>query len=163
MKVKLWMLMALLTWTHPRLIAKPAEIDTISARFFAFAPNAGGQEIYAASYLRQQIEYTLFLNRSVSAGTSSLAGGTASFRFYALDYDHFWQLYAQAGAGLSTGGPLAEILWGLTIPMIPLWLPTGAPKYVPQIRIDVANQFYFSKTRAITWSVPLWLGFSVPF
>ena len=143
--------------------AKPAEVDSVSARFFAFAPNAGGQDVYSVSYLRKNIEYSLFANQSLSAGSYPLTGATVSYRFYALDYSNFWQFYVQGGAGLSTGGPLGEILWGVTIPMIPLWLPTASPKYVPQIRIDVANQFYVSKTRVITWSVPLWVGFSVPF
>jgi len=160
-KLRNFLALVALLWSARAYTAE--ENSHLSAKAIAFAPNAGGQEAYTLAYENKNREYFLFANKSLSAGEKPLIGGGYSFRFPICDENCFWQFYVQLGGGLSTGGPFGEVLWGAMIPIVPIWLPMKAPKYVPNLRIDFANQFYASKHRAITWSYPLWLGISIPF
>jgi hypothetical protein len=149
------------------LFAVPARAaDTrynLTAQGKALAPNAGGQDAYALRLGTNNWEVAGFVNQYITAGGVPLIGGTFDFRLPVCDDSCFWQFFAQAGGGISTGGPLAEITWGTQIPLLPLWLPTRAPPYVPQLRIDFTSQFIFIRYRAVTWSYPLWAGISIPF
>lgn len=129
----------------------------------ALAPNAGGQTAYSLRLATNNWEAGAFSNQYIIAGDYPLTGATYAWRFPICDDSCFWQFFAQTGAGLSTGGPLAEITWGAVIPLLPLWLPSAAPRYVPAIRLDITTQLIFIRWRAITWSYPLWIGVSVPF
>ncbi len=121
---------------------------TYSLQAIAYAPNAGGQEAYALRRATDDNEWTLFVNRALYAGDYPLTGATYAWRFPVCDQSCFWQFYVQAGAGLSTAGPILEVLWGTTL----LWT----------MRVDVATQMFFQTNRMITWSYPLWVGISMP-
>jgi hypothetical protein len=160
--------LAALLATLALLIAAPAQSATsdryqVAAQGVALAPNAGGQQAYSLKLAHGDWEAGAFSNQYVTAGSYPLSGGTFDWRFPVCDDQCFWQFFAQAGAGVSTGGPLAEITWGAVIPLIPLWLPTRAPPYLPALRIDITTQLIFVRWRAVTWSYPLWVGLSVPF
>ena len=115
----------------------------------AMAPNAGGQEAYALRRANNEREWSLFMNQYLLAGGYPLSGISYAKRFPICELHCPIQAYVQAGGGLSTAGPLIELLWGTNI----FWLA----------RIDIATQIYFSTKRVIFWSYPLWVGFSVPF
>jgi hypothetical protein len=136
---------------------------TATSQVGAFAPNAGGPQAYTLRLAHGAWEAGMFSNQYVIAGDYPLTGGTFDWRFPVCGTECFWQFFVQLGAGASNGGPLAEITWGTMIPALPLWLPIAAPRYIPQIRIDITTQMIFIRYRAVTWSYPLWLGISVPF
>ena len=166
--------MALVLKKAARLIALVMLLGTTSAfaaeknwtatfQVGAFAPNAGGQDAYGLRVHRDNREYTLFSNSYLMAGAYPLTGAIYSWRFPICDETCWWQFFAQIGAGVSTAGPLAEIVWGSQIPLAPLWLPRSAPKYLPSLRFDVTTHMIAVPYRLVLWSYPLWLGISVPF
>jgi len=136
---------------------------TLTLQAMAFAPNAGGQEAYAVRMHQADREYSLFANRYLMAGQYPLVGGVYSVRFPVCDETCWWQFFVQLGAGISSAGPLTEIIWGTMIPIAPLWLPRPSPKYLPAIRLDIATQMIIVPQRLVIWSYPLWLGISLPF
>lgn len=136
---------------------------TATTQIGAFAPNAGGQTAYSLRLAQHNWEAGVFSNQYVIAGDYPLTGGSLDWRFPICDTECFWQFFVQVGGGLTNGGPLAEVTWGMIIPALPIWLPTSAPKYIPQLRIDITTQLIFIRYRAVTWSYPLWIGLSVPF
>lgn len=135
----------------------------VTAQAKALAPNAGGQDAYSLRVGTNNWEVGAFANKYITAGGVPLIGSTFDWRLPICDDSCFWQFFAQAGGGLSTGGPLAEITWGTMIPLAPLWLPVRAPRFLPQFRLDFTSQFIFVRYRAVTWSYPLWAGISFPF
>ena len=136
---------------------------TLTTQGAALAPNAGGQVAYTLKLYDGTYEYGGFSNQYLLAGDLPLSGITASKRFHVCDDSCWWKFFVQTGAGLSNGGPLAQISWGTMIPLAPIWLPMSAPRYYPALRIDMTTQFIFIQYRAVTWSYPLWVGISVPF
>lgn len=149
------------------LAAAPARaVDTrynLTVQGKALAPNAGGQDAYALRLATNNWEIGGFSNQYITAGGRPLMGGTFDYRFPICDDSCFWQFFAEAGVGASTGGPMADVTWGTNIPLLPVWLPTSSPKYVPQLRLDFTTQFIFIRWRAVTWSYPLWAGITIPF
>jgi len=121
---------------------------TYSLMLQSLAPNAGGQQAYALRRGTDKIEMSLFANRSLYAGNFPLMGATYDWRFAICGRSCFWQFYAQAGVGLSTAGPMVEILWSSIL----LWT----------VRIDMATHLIVIPNRVITWSYPLWVGFAIP-
>ncbi len=136
---------------------------TVSAQALALAPNAGGQEAYTLRLATNEWEGGVFSNQYILAGDKPLTGAFYDLRFPICDDSCFWQFFVQTGAGLSNGGPLAQITWGTVIPLLPIWLPFSAPRYVPSLRLDITTQMIFIRYRAVTWSYPLWAGISVAF
>ena len=123
---------------------------TISAQGIAFTADAGGQSAYSLRFSDSNIwEYSLFLNEYIVVGAFPLVGAVASKRWSLCGSYCPLNLYAQLGVGLSNIGPMVELIWGSTW----LWIA----------RIDVASHMYVSRERVITWSLPLWLGLSIPF
>ena len=157
------LIVAILFATSSAAAAVADDRYTITSQVGAFAPNAGGQEAYTLRLSRGDWEGGAFSNRYVIAGDYPLTGAFVDRRFAICGTECFWQFFVQFGAGGSNGGPLAQITWGTIIPALPLWLPTSAPRYVPQIRLDITTQLIFIRYRAVTWSYPLWVGVSVPF
>lgn len=135
----------------------------LTAQGMALAPNAGGQEAYTLRLATNDWEAGVFRNEYITAGDYPLMGGTFEWRFPICDDACFWQFFVQAGGGGSTGGPVAHITWGTQIPLLPIWLPTRAPPYVPALRIDFTTQMIFIKWRGVAWSYPIWAGITVPF
>lgn len=119
-----------------------------SLQLKALAANAGGQDAYALRRVTEDIEWSLFQNTYLRAGSLPLMGSIYSWRHSFCDQSCLIQVYCQGGIGLSTAGPVLEMLWGTNL----FWL----------VRVDVATQIYFSTTRVIFWSYPLWVGFSIP-
>lgn len=127
----------------------------------AFAANAGGQEAYALRAHQGTGEGHVYINRSLTVGNLPLGGAGYDFRFNACD-ECFWKFFVQTGGGLSNAGIYAELLWGMTVPLLPIWLPMNPPRYVPHLRLDFATHLIFGQLRPITWSYPLWLGIGIP-
>jgi hypothetical protein len=149
------------------VIAAPAFAEGkryhVTAQLGALAPNAGGQEAYALKLATNDWEASVFSNQYLLAGSLPMTGVIYDYRFPICDDSCFWQLFFQAGGGLSNGGPVVDMSWGTVIPLLPLWLPTRAPPYYPALRIDFTTQMILIRWRAVTWSYPLWVGISVPF
>lgn len=135
----------------------------VSMQYAAMAPNAGGQTAYTLRYANDDWEVGGFSNQYLQAGGYPLTGAFYEKIFKLCRKDCFWQFNLQAGIGLSNGGPFTQITWSSIIPLIPIWLPFQAPKYVPALRLDITTQMIFIPYRAITWSYPLWAGISYPF
>jgi hypothetical protein len=127
----------------------------------AFAANAGGQDAYAMRLNHARDEFHLIANRSLEVGGLPLVGGGYDLKFDMCD-ECFWKFFIQTGGGLSNAGPYGELLWGLTVPIIPIWLPTRPPRYLPHLRLDFATHLLFSQLRPSTWLYPIWLGVGVP-
>lgn len=137
---------------------------TISSQYAALAPNAGGQIAYSARLAKDDAwEASVFNNQYLLAGERSYIGGVYSWRFPVCLKNCWWKFFAQTGAGISNAGPIGEITWGTELPLLPLWLPRAAPRFVPALRLDVTSQFILIQYRAITWSYPIWAGISIPF
>ena len=134
----------------------------VAMQLAALAPNAGGQDAYSLKVEHDNIEYSVFSNQYILAGSFPLSGATAEYRWDICGRDCWWQFFLQAGGGGSNGGPIGQITWGSAIPLVPFWWPTSAPKYVPALRLDFTTQFILIQWRAISWSYPLWIGLSVP-
>lgn len=135
---------------------------TLTMQTLSLAPNAGGQTAYSARLLSSDFEYGVFSNTYLLAGNYPLTGAVMNYHMPLCEKDCWWQFFAQAGGGISTGGPLAEITWGMILPLVPLWLPTKAPKYYPALRLDITSQFIFIRNRALIWNYPMWIGLSLP-
>jgi hypothetical protein len=135
----------------------------VSAQYAAFAPNAGGQTAYSLRYATGDQEFGVFSNQYLMAGDYPLTGATYEKVMPLCKKDCFWELNLQAGAGISNGGPLIHLTWSSVVPLLPLWLPRRAPRFVPALRLDLTTQMILIQTRAITWSYPLWAGISYPF
>lgn len=135
----------------------------ISAQYAALAPNAGGQTAYSLRYSSSDWEMGVFSNQYLLAGDYPLTGIIYEKVLPLCKKDCFWDFNVQGGAGISNGGPLLHLTWSSIIPLIPIWLPTRAPRFVPALRVDITTQMILIPTRAITWSYPLWAGLSYPF
>ncbi len=149
-------------WIFSSSIFGKTERYQIAAQSTALAPNAGGQEIYSLKLSRTDWEASLFSNQSISAGNMPYTGAVLLKRFSLCDESCFWQFFVQLGAGGSNGGPITEMTWGTIIPLLPIWLPLSAPKFVPALRIDITTQIVYIRWRAVTWTYPFWIGISVP-
>ncbi len=122
---------------------------TVSAQGLALAPNAGGQRAWSLRLAENdQVEYSLFVNEYLVTGSVPLTGVSYGWRYSLCGRICPLRMFAQLGAGVSTAGPVVEVIWSVT----PLWL----------LRVDIATHFYFLTDRAILWSYPFWLGVSVP-
>jgi hypothetical protein len=121
---------------------------TYSLQVAALAPNAGGQQAYALRRSTDEDEWFLFSNNYLETGKFPLTGAGYNWRFPICDQDCFWQFYVEVGGGISTAGPMAEVIWGMNF----LWVT----------RLDIGTHFYLTQNRLITWSYPLWAGISVP-
>ena len=130
---------------------------TYSLQAMALAPNAGGQMVYALRRGTNDREMSVFANTYLYAGDYPLTGAIYSWRFPIVNDDWFWQLYVELGAGISTAGPMAEILWGT----IMLWT----------VRIDIATHVMFVPSNSdrsgrpasmVLWSCPIWVGLAIP-
>ena len=141
-------LIVYLLFLDSSLLLGKTNITTYSLQLHALAPNAGGQEAYALRRATNSWELELFVNTYLRTGEYPLAGIIYNKRFAICDDSCFWQFYVQAGAGLSTAGPIIEFLWGTNF----LWI----------IRLDIATQVLANPNRLIFWSYPLWIGFSLP-
>jgi hypothetical protein len=127
---------------------RAAEDITYSLQVAALAPNAGGQQVYALRRATDKNEWFLFSNSYLETGKYPLTGVGYNWRFPICDQECFWQFYVEVGGGISTAGPMAEIIWGMNL----LWVT----------RLDIGTHFYVTQNRIITWSYPLWAGISVP-
>ena len=136
---------------------------TLTSQFIALAPNAGGQNAYSLRLATNNWELSGFSNLSVAVGGRALTGATFDWRFPICDDSCWWQFFVQAGAGVTNGGPVTELTWGSVLPLVPLWLPFGTPRYLPALRLDITTQVLAIRWRAVTWSYPLWAGLSVAF
>jgi len=123
-------------------------LKTYSFFWKAHAPNAGGQSIYSIRRADDDHEISFFRNEYLLTAGRPLTGATYSKRLAVCDSSCFVQAYLQLGGGLSTAGPLFDISWSV----IGLWVA----------RVDFTTQLYLAKNRIMTWSVPLWIGVSVP-
>ena len=135
----------------------------VSFNAVALAPNAGGQKAYRLEWYHSHHAFNVSNNQSLMVGASTLKGLGYSYRMPVCAADCFWQFFSQVGGGISNAGVYGEIDWGMIIPMLPIWLPTSAPRYIPAFRIDIASQMYTGQDRIITWSYPLWAGITVSF
>ncbi len=153
----------ILTFLQTFAYAEPVEQKWVSMRFKSFTSNAGGQNAYAASYSTQKNEYTVFLNQNLQTGNVPLTGAVYDWRFLSCKTNCMWNFYGNIGGGISTAGPLAEVLVGVMIPVVPVWFSGGPLKYIPYVRLDFGSQFYASRYRVITWSYPLWIGLALSF
>ena len=160
LKTVLWTVVALGNGT-PALSAD--KVSKASLQYAAFAPNAGGQTVYGLRVYYRGREYGVFQNDYLTAGDHPLMGGVYAFRFPICDESCLVNIHAQAGIGLSTAGPLVELLWGMEIPVLPLALTGGTIPWIPMLRIDFANHWIATRNRVITWSYPLWVGATLPF
>lgn len=136
---------------------------TLTAQYESLAPNAGGQIAYGLRLANNNWEGGIFSNQYLTAGGLPLSGAVFDRRFAICDDSCWWQFFVQVGGGFSNAGPLAEVTWATIIPLLPIWLPTSAPKYYPALRIDITSHIIFSRYRGIAWSYPLWVGVSIPF
>lgn len=125
-----------------------SKMVTYSLQVLALAPNAGGQNAYALRRATDEEEMFAFYNNYLGAGEYSLIGLGYDWRFPICDQSCFWQFYFEAGGGVSTAGPFAELLWGTNI----FWVA----------RLDISTHFYLTSKRVIGWSYPLWVGISMP-
>lgn len=130
---------------------------TYSLQAMALAPNAGGQMAYALRRGTNEREMSVFANTYLYAGDYPLVGAIYSWRFPIVNDDWFWQAFVELGAGITTAGPVAEILWGT----IMLWT----------VRVDIATHLMFVPSNSdrsgrpanmILWSYPIWVGLAVP-
>jgi hypothetical protein len=126
---KVLLLFLLCFCTPSRVFSKPQEADLISVSKGAFAANAGGQEAYSMRYLHNMIEFQIFANKSLTVGGQPLVGAGFGPRFNGCE-ECFWKPFIQTDAGFSNAGPFVELDWGITIPLLPIWLPVDPPKYV---------------------------------
>ncbi len=135
----------------------------LTAQALSFAPNAGGQQAYSFRVSTSSLEVGAFSNSYLLVSDRPLMGGTADYRFSVCKKHCWWEFFAQIGGGISTAGPLLEATWGAMIPLLPLWLPGPAPKYIPALRLDITTQMILIQWRGITWSYPVWAGLTIPF
>lgn len=134
---------------HGTASAKP-QSKTLSMQYQSFTANAGGQEAWSLRLsMNDRIEYSIFANKYLTAENYPLLGAIYSLRLPILSRKYPIRSFTQLGAGLTNIGPVVELLWSFT----PLWI----------FRIDFSTHFYFTRSRMITWSYPLWVGISVPF
>ena len=124
--------------------------QTFSLQYKSWTSNAGGQEVYSLRWeIDDKYEWALFSNQFLITGNYPLTGLLWDLKYTICGRSCFLGLSAQTGIGLSTAGPVVEILWSVR----PFWL----------IRIDMATHLYFSQIQPIIWSYPFWLGVSIPF
>jgi hypothetical protein len=170
----------MMPWRRKRLVAAAAtlafgmalgggnagaanEKTKVSVQYGAFAPNAGGQVVYGLRGYRKGREIAVFQNQYLTAGDHPLMGALYAYRFPICDDACLVHIHVQAGAGVSTAGPLVEFLWGMEIPVLPIALTGGTIPWIPMLRIDFANHWIVTRNRVITWSYPLWVGATLPF
>ena len=130
------------------LLESNSSAETYTLQLKAHTSNAGGQQVYGVRRGNDTHEISGFYNQFLLSGGKPIWGGTYHWRFPICGIECFWQFYAQAGIGLSTGGPILEFTWSTTA----FWVA----------RIDFATQIFVTRTRLVSWSNPLWIGVSVP-
>lgn len=134
------------------LVLSPASLwaySQISMQYMALTGNAGGQNAYALSLSRENTrEYSLFVNQHLITGKIPLCGATYNLRSYLFPAHLPLTAFIQAGAGLSTAGPLIALTWNLTVLQV--------------ARIDISTHLYFPSFRPMIWSYPLWIGITLP-
>lgn len=162
-QTKKLLILMLILMTPQKVFAARKSFNEISIHGLSLAPNAGGQEAYRLEWFEKPHGWHTFYNKALVVSELPLMGAGYTYRMSACDESCFWRFFAQAGGGLSNGGPYGELSWGTIIPLLPLWLPVSAPKFVPSLRLDITSQFYLAKNRIITWSYPIWAGVSVAF
>jgi hypothetical protein len=136
---------------------------TVTGQFLSLAPNAGGQTAYRLEVHNNDHAFYGFNNRALLVGNTTLFGAGYDHRLPVCDESCFWQFFVQLGGGLTNGGGFAQVAWGTMIPLIPIWLPVDAPRFIPMLRVDITTQFYATTKRVVTWSYPLWVGISLAF
>lgn len=114
----------------------------------ATAANAGGQSALAIRGKVNTGEWSLFHNSYLSTSEKTLIGLGYNYPVFEYDAGFWFSAYTRVGGGISTAGPLIEILWGTKL--------VG-------LRMDIATHVYFVHNRPVTWSFPLWIGFSLLF
>jgi len=162
-RVLKFLILMVVLGTHPPLFAARKKFHEISVHGLSLAPNAGGQEAYRIEGYETPHAWHAFYNRALIVGKLPLMGAGYNYRMSVCDESCFWRFFAQVGGGLSNGGPYGEISWGTIIPLVPLWLPVSAPRFIPSLRLDITSQFYLAKNRIITWSYPIWAGVALAF
>lgn len=130
----------------PSALQAATQDVTYSFQFQSFAPNAGGQRAYALRRATDAREIGLFLNEDLLSAGNPIFGALYDWRFPICDQSCWVQLYFQAGIGLSTAGPIAELTWGSNF----LWTA----------RIDITTHAFFTTNRVVLWSLPIWVGLS---
>ncbi|MCB9228762.1 MAG: fibronectin type III domain-containing protein [Deltaproteobacteria bacterium] len=124
--------------------------NSLSLQYKAWTSNAGGQDAYSLRWsVDDSYEWTLFSNHLLTSGSYPLTGLLWDVRFPICGHSCVIGVWAQAGAGLSTAGPVVEFLWSFRF----FWL----------LRVDMATHLYFSQLKPIVWSYPFWIGISLPF
>lgn len=139
------------------------KLTKISLQYMAFAPNAGGQLSLGLRATHGNREFGVFQNHYLTAGDRPLLGGLYAWRFPVCDEACMVHIHLQTGLGMTTAGPMAEFLWGMEIPVLPLALNGGTIPYIPMLRLDLASQWLATRSRLIMWSYPFWLGLTLPF
>ena len=114
----------------------------------SFAPNAGGQVVYALRRGTDSHEWSVFSNQYLKAGSYPLTGALYSKRYTLCGISCPVQFFGQLGVGASTAGPMLEFLWSINF----LWVG----------RLDFVSHLYFTKQRIVVWNYPIWLGVSLP-
>jgi len=140
-------LFALVALTLPGGKAAAAERQAYTAQFLALAPNAGGQDAFALRMGDDKREWSLFTNLYLRSYDLPLTGITYDWRFPICSMACWVPTYLQAGGGISQAGPLAQLTWSTTVLRL--------------LRIDYTTQAFYSQSRIVLWSYPLWLGLSI--
>ena len=141
---------SVLAWSYDikNVLGKNSQY-TLSFQYKAMTPNAGGQQAYSLRLSEDDnYEWSIFSNQFLQTGAYPLTGLVYDWRFSICPRHCFVRSFVQIGGGVSSAGPMVEILWNIT----PLWL----------MRIDFVTHFYFAQLKPIFWNYPLWLGVSVP-
>ncbi len=124
------------------------KLQSVSTLFFAYAPNAGGQQTIAFKATFPNYEATLFQNNALLAGDSPIVGAYVERRFSTCLFGCLFKSHLGLGAGASSGGGFFTITGSFTT----AWVA----------RVDISTHLFPSENRIIQWSYPLWLGFSIP-
>jgi hypothetical protein len=114
----------------------------------AFTANAGGQTAFALRRRANDQEWSLFANQYLQAGDMPLIGLTWDRRFELTSPVWPVRPYLQAGAGVCSGGPLVELMWGMTVGYL--------------VRIDIVTHLIVSPKRLVNWNYPFWTGVTIP-
>lgn len=119
----------------------------LSLQLGATAPNAGGQSAFAIRKMFETVELSVFRSSYLSTSSGSLIGAIGSYRLFHYNPSSYFGAYTQLGGGMTSAGPVTEIVWGMKLLVM---------------RLDFATHMYWTKSRVITWSYPLWIGFTFP-
>lgn len=130
------------------LQAQPRRYSLLAA---TLAPNVGGQSAFSLLTRAPDWELEGFYNSYLSVGGLGLGGVIMSVRERACLTQScaLVETSVSLGGGLATSGPIVQLRWSLV--------------FLSTIRLDVATQAFFSRTRMVLWSYPVWVGVSMPF